>query len=379
VRHRFITVRELSAGDERSWRELGARAVEPNPFYEPDCVIPAALHLAYGAEIGLVVAEDDGRFMACIPFRCTSRWKMRYPVVTSQVRRMNYLGTPLVDGSAGVGAVAALMAGLAERRRPGRGRILVLEAVAGDGPVAGLLRAAASQLSYPLSEIDSYERGLLRRKPDASYERIHSSKARYNLRRQRRQLSEHCGGSEVTLVERTNDPSAIDDYIALEASGYKARTGVAMTTVPGEPEYFTDMCKRFSAAGRLHVLALEAGGRTVAMEIWVRGGGGLFLIKISYDEECARFGPGVLLQISAMQHFHDHTDAQWIDTCTSEHNEILLRLYPERRKVEALCVVLGRNAIDRTAVRAFMAARPLHRRYYQWRHPEHVPMGTGHP
>src|SRR5208282_1528650 len=98
---------------------------------------------------------------------------------------------------------------------------------------------------------------------------------------------------EVLVVDRGNDPSAIDDYIKLEASGYKSRTGVAMTTVPGEPEYFTDMCKRFLAAGRLHVLTLEVGGRTVAMEIWVRGGEGLFLIKISYDEEYARFGPGV--------------------------------------------------------------------------------------
>ncbi len=371
-------VRHISADDEHSWRDLGTRAIEPNPFCEPDCVIPAAIHQAYGAEIGLVVAEDQGRFMACVPFRYTTRWKIPYPVVTSQVRRMPYLGTPLVDESAGVEAVATLLAGLTEQRRVHRGRILHLEAIAADGPVAGLFRSAIAQLSLPSSVLYSYERGVLRRRDDANYEQIHSSKTRYNLRRQLRQLSEHFAGGEVSVVERGNDPSAIDDYIKMEASGYKVRTGVAMTTVPGEPEYFTDMCKRFLAAGRLHVLALEVGGRTVAMEIWVRGGEGLFLIKISYDEEYARFGPGVLLQTAALKDFNSRTDAQWIDTCTSADNEILLRLYPDRRQVEALLIVLGRNAIDRTVVRGFLAARPLHRRIYQWRHPNHVPVGSGH-
>ncbi|MGO9457085.1 MAG: GNAT family N-acetyltransferase [Acidimicrobiales bacterium] len=371
-------VRHVSADDERSWRDLGARAVEPNPFFEPDCVIPAAIHQTYGAEIGLVVAEDEGRFMACMPFRYVRRWKFPYPIVTSQVRRMPYSGTPLVDESAGEEAVATLLAGLAEQRRVHRGRILHLEATAADGPVAGLLRSAIAQLSFPTSVLYSYERGLLRRRDDGGYEQIHSSKARYNLRRQRRQLSEHFTGGEVLVVERGNDPSAIDDYIKLEASGYKAHTGVAMTTVPGEPEYFTDMCKRFSAAGRLHILALEVDGHTVAMEIWVRGGEGLFLIKISYDEDYARFGPGVLLQTGALQDFNSRTNARWIDTCTSADNEILLRLYPDRRQVEAQLIVLGRNAVDRTVVRAFLAARPLHRRIYQWRHPNHVPVGSGH-
>ena len=136
MRHRLIMVRHISADDEHSWRDLGTRAIEPNPFCEPDCVIPAAIHQAYGAEIGLVVAEDQGRFMACVPFRYTTRWKIPYPVVTSQVRRMPYLGTPLVDESAGVEAVATLLAGLTEQRRVHRGRILHLEAIAADGPVA---------------------------------------------------------------------------------------------------------------------------------------------------------------------------------------------------------------------------------------------------
>jgi hypothetical protein len=165
----------------------------------------------------------------------------------------------------------------------------------------------------------------------------------------------------------------------MEASGYKVRTGVAMTTVPGEPEYFSDMCERFASAGRLHILSLEADGQRLAMEIWIRAGEGMFLMKISFDEKFSRFGPGVLLQMSALQYFHWLTDAEWIDTCTSAGNALLLRLYPDRRRIESLFVVLGRSPVDRAVIKTFTAARPLHNRLYQLRHPDHVPVGAGHP
>ena len=171
----------------------------------------------------------------------------------------------------------------------------------------------------------------------------------------------------MMLVDRTADPVAVDEYIALEARGYKGAQGIAMTAVPGEPEYFADMCRRFAAAGRLRLLALQAGDQLLAMEIWVRGGQGLFMFKISYDDHYARFGPGVILQTEAKQVFHDETDAQWIDTCSSEGNESLLRLYPERRRIEMLAVILGKSVVDRAVVALFEAARPLHKRWYELR------------
>jgi hypothetical protein len=115
------------------------------------------------------------------------------------------------------------------------------------------------------------------------------------------------------------------------------------------------------------------------MEIWLRGGDGLFLMKISFDEKYKRFGPGVLLQISAMHYFHSQTDAMWIDTCTSPDNELLLRLYPDRRRIESLFIVLGRSLVDRAVIWAFIAARPLHHRMFRLLHPHHVPVGSGHP
>lgn len=377
IRGRIVTVRKISPADERAWRELAARAMEPNPFFEPDCLIPAAAHQTFGEEIRLVVAEQEGRFLACFPVRHVRRWKFPYPILTSQVRRMGYLGTPLVDPEGGTEAVAALLGALVGLRRTATARLLVIDGMTGEGPVSDLLREAAARLDLPMRVFETHDRGMLVRRDEPTYDNVHSSKTRYNIRRQRRLLEKELS-SDINLVDRADDPSAIAEYIEMEASGYKARTGVAMTTVPGEPEYFSEMCERFAKVGRLHVLALEAEGRTLAMEIWLRAGEGLFLMKISFDEKYSRFGPGVLLQMAAMQYFHANTDTTWIDTCTSPDNTLLLRLYPDRRRIESLFVVLGRSPVDRAVIRTFTAARPLHNRLYQLRHPDQVPVGAGH-
>ncbi|MGO9341574.1 MAG: GNAT family N-acetyltransferase, partial [Acidimicrobiales bacterium] len=232
---RIFTVRSVSPDDLRAWRALAERVVEPNPFFEPDCLIPAATHQSFGAKIELVVAEQQGRFFACLPVRHVRRWKFPYPILTTQVRRMGYLGTPLVDPEGGVEAMSALLTALVGMRRAATARLLVIDGMTGTGPVSDLLREAVSVLGLPSRVFESYDRGLLVRRVEPTYDDVHSSKTRYNMRRQRRLLEEELG-CNVTVVDRGDDPTAIRDYIELEASGYKVRTGVAMTTVQGEPE-----------------------------------------------------------------------------------------------------------------------------------------------
>jgi hypothetical protein len=94
------------------------------------------------------------------------------------------------------------------------------------------------------------------------------------------------------------------------------------------------------------------------------------LFKMCYDKRYARYGPGVQLQIAAMEHFHAATDANWIDTCTYRDNETLLRLYPDRRLTAGVFVPLSRNPLDSVAIRSFMAIRPIHKRIYERRHPQ---------
>jgi CelD/BcsL family acetyltransferase involved in cellulose biosynthesis len=370
---RILRVREIGADDESAWRDLAERAAEPNPFYEPDCLIPAANHQAFGNDIRLAVAELDGRFYGCVPFREVKRWKFPYPVLTSQVRRMNGLGTPLIDPEMGADAATALLGALAGERSLLHRRMFVLDTSGAGGPVALYLREATRRLGFWLYAYQTFDRGLLVRSDGPEYEKTVSYKSRRNLRRQMRLLGEAVG-SQVDLVDRSDDPAAIDDYIALESSGYKSKKGIAMTTVPGEPEYFKEMSSRFAASGRLKLVALQAGPQTIAMQMWIKGREGAFLIKGSYDETYTQFGPGVLLHTYAIDFFNKETDSEWMDSCTGPDHKLLFRLWKDTRPIEMLAI--GSSRIDRAVVKAFMAARPLHQRYYKLTRKDHAVPGN---
>jgi CelD/BcsL family acetyltransferase involved in cellulose biosynthesis len=369
VKGRVISVRSITAADEAAWRALAERAIEPNPLYEPDCLIPAAQHQTFGAEIGLAVAEEDGRWYACVPTRNVKRWhKLPYPMVTSQVRRMIYQGTPLVDRDRSVEAVRALLSALVAA--PGS-RVFALQEIT-EGDVAAVVLQAATELRLPCYDFESFERGFLVRQPDHTRGATLKSETRRNLQKKRRRLTRELG-TEPEFVDRSADPAAIDDYIALEAAGYKLGIGVAMTTVPGETDFFRDMCARFAAAGRLHVLALQAGAAPLAMDIWIRGREGEFMIKTSYDQRYSAFSPGLMLHIDAMMFFHEHSDADWLETCTYNGNELFLRIYPDRRRITTLFIVLDptwKNRVDQLVLRSFMSLRPLHTKLYERRHGE---------
>lgn len=365
MRGRIVRVRDINPVEERAWRALAARAVEPNPLYEPDCVIPAAEHQQFGDKIELAFAEEAGRFYACFPIRLVRRWRrFPYPFVLTQVRRMIYCGTPLIDPERGDEAIAAILTALGHRRGALSGRALVFQELAEGGLVDEAITKAAKTTGFPLFRGESWQRGIVCRRADSDYEKLQNSQFRSVLRRRRRRLAEELG-AEAQLVDRSADLVAIDRYIEMEAAGYKGATQVALASVPGEPAYFREMCLRFAKEGRLRLLTLEGGGITLAMEVFLLGGEGVFAIKASYDEQFARYAPGVQLQLSAMRFLHETTDAQWIDTCTTPEYEILLRLYPDRKQFNSFFVPLGRNPVDRLAVRTFMWLRPIHKRMYE--------------
>jgi hypothetical protein len=379
MKGRLIALREISAPDEAAWRELAARSLEPNPLFEPDCLIPAARHQLGGEEMRLLVAEDRSCFHACVPLVRVPRWgRLRLPVVTSHVRRMTYLGTPLIAPEQGYAAAIALLSALVQGRHDWRAGFLELAWVADGGPVGSLLREAASELHLPFFVHEEFERGLLvRRNESVGRDRVPGQTAG-ELRRRRRRLAERLGG-ELCFADRGTDPAGPTTYLDIESSGRKMANGVAVRAVPGEEGYFLEMCRRFARSDRLRLPALVGGGTTVAMQVWIQGSEGMFMIKNSYDATYRRYGPGVQLHLSASEHFLQGTDASWIDTCTYGGNELLLDLYPDRRRICSYLIALGsrRDGFMLGSYRALRATKALYGRSLRSPTPSGRPSPTG--
>lgn len=355
---RLIALNHISDHDRATWHDLAVRAVEPNPLFEPACLVPAARHLEGGTGIRLIVAEEGNRFYGCLPVRSATSWH-RLPVktLTTDVRRMTYLGTPLVDAARGVEAFRALFEVMRRRDAGMAAGLVELKWVHAGGPVDRLLQQALTELGLASYATESFDRPSVDRRPAGNYREHFNSKYRSVLNRRHRQLARDLGG-ELTVENHAHRPAAIDELIEMEASGYKGRTGVSLTSVLGEVEQFREMAAAFAEQGRLQLLALEADGRAVAAQLSVRGGDGLFALKVCYDESLAKYGPGVLLQLGSIDYFHEHTDAQWIDSCTYEGNDLLLRLYPDRRPIATYLVSLG-GAAEAALVKALPTLQAL--------------------
>ena len=71
---RIVPLAELGERDLGAWRELADRALEPNPFFDPDFVLSAAVALGERDEVALVQLGGKGEWTACLPVRRYARW-----------------------------------------------------------------------------------------------------------------------------------------------------------------------------------------------------------------------------------------------------------------------------------------------------------------
>jgi CelD/BcsL family acetyltransferase involved in cellulose biosynthesis len=327
TRGRVIRVADASEEEVQAWRELAENAAEPNPFFEPEFVLPAAAHIEAARETVLVVSEAEGGWSACIPARL-GRWRRAVDSVWGLRTPYTYLTTPLVRAGDESARVAAL---LADAREATGKRNLVLERYCADCPVGAALRESIARGDVLEAASLSFERAMLRRRDSGEYLGWMSKKHLRDLRRRMNRLQEEAG-AEIEVLDVSGDPDSAQIFLALEASGWKGRDGTAMGCDEGHAEFFRETCERFRSQGRLEMLALRAGDDVIAMLCNLRSGEGSFSFKIAHDETYAKFSPGIQLEMANAEFFHESGSA-WMDSCAEPDNAMINRLWPERRAI----------------------------------------------
>ncbi|MBV8943221.1 MAG: GNAT family N-acetyltransferase [Solirubrobacterales bacterium] len=358
----MISIPDISAFDEKAWRELAARAIEPNPFYEVDFLVPACRHLRNGKNVMLLVATKAGRFHACLPVRTASAsGKLFWPVISSWVQNLyGSLGTPLVSPERAVEALRCLLATL---RGDGRcRRVVVLESVGDDGPIASYLRRAADDLGVTIGTYAPGERVVVRCQED-NFDALPTRVKRERKARVRtwRRLCADWGHPAV--LDRARDRDSATRFLALEASGWKGRSGTAMASRTEDAAFYREVTARFVASHRLRMYSLEVGANRLAMQTSFWANRALFVWKSAYDERFARYAPGAQLKLQVFDLARED-GVQWIDSCADAINDHWPRLSHGRRRITTLAIG-GRGPMHRPllklAVLLVDASGKLHR------------------
>lgn len=331
------------------WRELAIRAVEPNPYLEPDFLVPSAQHFEGYADTTLVVAYEGDTFRGVLPIVRMERARIPPRMLACTNGRpaaVRCLGTPLVDADSPDLVLGTLLdstqRAAKERGWPG---ILFMDLMDSDGPVIKALHHACGTRGLPVFTRLSWERGIVRR--GGRWDRPLGKSHERQIAKARRALVRDIG-AEVKLVDRTLDPSAIEEFVVMEASGWKGKEGgSAFAKDEHKVAWLRDWYRRWAPTGRLVILCLEVGDLPISFQICVRSGEGVFLFREAYDEAYARYGPGAMIIADTLEYLLKNVDAEWVDSGTDKDNAFLLEMLPERRTLSTLYIGVG-GKLDRT-------------------------------
>ena len=346
------TPREI-AGHVAAWESLVESAIEPNVFYEPWMLIPAVNHLR---------GRDDPRFVfiytadaarpAGPPLLCglfpLARARRGLGLVNS-LRTWKHLHcflcTPLVRDGYAEECLEAFFEWLT--RKPFGCSLMEFGSVAGDGAFHRLLVDYFFRHGAMNFVADRHTRALFRPAEDAeSFLRSSLGGARRKkLARALKKLAASGRTEFSTLEESGNLEAWMEELMRLEASGWKGRSGTAISCNESEQRFFTEISEAAYRRGSLRAIELRLDGRPIALEWYFVTRNGSFAFKTAFDERFSNYSPGVLLQIERVRRLHAVPDVEWMDSCAVSDSH-LNHLWRDRRVIESIVVGAGGKSGD---------------------------------
>jgi CelD/BcsL family acetyltransferase involved in cellulose biosynthesis len=144
-----------------------------------------------------------------------------------------------------------------------------------------------------------------------------SKNLKASLRKARNRLERRGAMAVTTATTRDEVEAAFDEYVAIEATGWKAEAG-ALANRPVEHALLRHFLLAAADSGRVSVRTLRLDGRPAAAQLTSLTTGTLELLKVAYDEELADLSPSNLLMADLIRECCDSPDVTRIDLLTNQ-------------------------------------------------------------
>lgn len=344
-----------------AWDRLADRASEPNPFFESWYLLPSLRAMPETDEVTVLRFERDGELAGLLPMvRAPKYYRWPVPHLSSWLHANSFCGVPLVARGCEVPFWQAVLRWADEE--PGTALFMHLRSIVLGGPLHAALEGVVACDGRQVEIVHHEARAMLcsSLSPEAYLEASMSGKKRKELRRQANRLADL---GEVRL-ERRSDAEDIEDwcehFLALEAAGWKGEAGSALASDESTTNLFRESLAGAAERGKLERLSLWLDDKPLAMLATFLTPPGAYSYKTAFDEEYARFSPGVLLQRENLAVL-DRPDIVWSDSCAAADHPMIDRIWREKRGVGRLSIAIGgmlRRAAFSQFVRAETARSP---------------------
>jgi CelD/BcsL family acetyltransferase involved in cellulose biosynthesis len=298
-----ITI-EIASGErllalESQWQDLVARADAANIFMHPALVhLGNEAYLERRCRVLLAWQETTVPRLAGVWAFAVGhppRSILPISVLIAPAVPNAYLSAPVVDRDCLDEVLAAMLDHLAAA--VSLPSVVALDAMGADTATMQALIRVLEQRGSPMRIFTRSMRPMLDSNLDgkAYLEQALSSSSRKKLRQHRRRLAEKGSLRSAVLTEPQSVRDAFEDFLTLEAAGWKGRQGTALLNKPSDARFARAMIAALSEQGdaAIHQLTLDA--RPVSMQVVLHAGPAAFTWKTAYAEALHDFSPGMLL------------------------------------------------------------------------------------
>ena len=314
------------------WRELAARALEPNVFYEPAFAQPAAK--IFGRDAGALLVwsgTSPRKLLGFFPARIEPRrYGLKLPVLAGWSHAYAPLGTPLIERDAAEPVIAAWLAHLADDPElPG---LVLLPFLPVDGPFATALDAIVRRAQMPVADFNLHQRAQLVPDGDRLFyvERTVGQHKHKELRRYVRRLGDNGALLFTTATEPETVAGAIADFFKLETRGWKGKAGTAASLHDDIRNFITAAVNGLAAEGKIAINRIFIDGSAIAVTIMLRSADTAWFWKIVYDEKFAHYSPGVVLTFAVTEDLVEDTTLARTDSCAAANHPMIDHIWRER-------------------------------------------------
>ena len=323
------------------WVDLVGAASEPNPFFEPWFLLASLENLDPVGRVEIAAYYRAGMLCGLFPLvKSAAYYKYPLPHLAVWQHPNMFCGHPLVRRGHELGFWRTLFATIDED--PRGALFLHLPQISETGSLNRALEFVLADQARIAGVVHRSDRALLRSdlSPEAYFEASLSTKKRKELRRQARRLEEE---GDLSFDRQTSDFGLdrwIDEFLDLEAAGWKGKNGSAMASDLANARLFSNALAGAAHAGRLERLTLRLDGQAIAMLANFLTAPGSFSFKTAFDERFARFSPGVLLQQENLQ-LLARSDIEWCDSCAAQGHPMIEHFWREKRTMISHNIAIG--------------------------------------
>lgn len=330
-----------------AWRDLAARSIDPNPFYEPDYLL-ASVELTKKDIRAVAVYRDgsrDSELIGLFPLQRASVFDGAI-IPALEFYRNDFIckTTPLIDREDPQGVWDSFIDRCAHS--PDQPQKIIGNLMSLDSAAQTALMAALEARGLPSNVFGTYERAILGapERFETAYRRI-ADKRRKDLARRRRKMRGEGVSINTNVSDAASKAKALDDFLRIEASGWKGKAGTAMACRP-ETKAFAE---RVFTAPNAEINILTFNAEPIAVECNLVSGGIIHTVKNAYVEEFAAYAPGLLIGLHNVRRMADSTQYKGIDSCAIS-GHVSGEIWPDRQRMGTIAFAtsdqISQSSID---------------------------------